>query len=396
MWARSIAYQHRLLLVWNSRLFKPLPNSSQCASYHGTCTLLCPVDSGVKPVTRKRRSVINSSGFQYKPLVSDRWQDHEPLSPSKSRKKEMSGLQRQKPQGGNHRASSELSKLSLEDFSTETERSGRKKSAKDPKAENYEIVFGISPCLLALTHGRRKTYKLFVKDGESSHRTSVLKVCEAAHQQGVLVQRVRKKDLDMMASGHVHQGVCLQASPLSFVTKDRDSTPRVPDSTTPLWLVLDGIQDPMNLGAILRSAYFLGVDRVASRLNHSCPLTPVVSKASSGAMEVIGVYGYQNLEEMVKLKVAQGWQVVGTVGAETEEHQIPVTQCSNFQMTKPTLLLMGGEGTGLSQELLSQCQTLLTIPVGRKLFPGIDSLNVSVATGILLHSMLFSRRPARS
>ena len=148
----------------------------------------------------------------------------------------------------------------------------------------------------------------------------------------------------------------------------------------------------MNLGAILRSAYFLGADRVISSLRHSCPLSPVVSKASSGAMEVLGVYGYENLEDMLKLKVAQGWQVVGTVGAEAGESHIPVIQCSDFQMTKPTLLLMGGEADGLSRELLSLCHTLLTIPAGRELFPGIESLNVSVATGILLHSLLFSRR----
>lgn len=65
-------------------------------------------------------------------------------------------------------------------------------------------------------------------------------------------------------------------------------------------------------------------------------------------------------------------------------------------MTKPTLLLMGGEGGGLSRELLSLCQTLLTIPAGRDLFPGIESLNVSVAAAILLHSLLSSRRSSRS
>ncbi|KAF7664961.1 hypothetical protein LDENG_00158830 [Lucifuga dentata] len=209
----------------------------------------------------------------------------------------MPGLQKLKPQEHDHRVSSEIRKLSLEDFSTEWERPVRKKS-KDSKAENYEIVFGISPCLLALAQGRRKNHKLFVKDDEASRRTSVLKVCEVAHRQGVQVQRVSKKDLDRMASGRVHQGVCLQASCLSYVTEDRDSAPSRQGSTPPLWLVLDGVQDPMNLGAILRSAYFLGVDRVASSLHHSCPLTPVVSKASSGAMEVIGVYGYENLEDM--------------------------------------------------------------------------------------------------
>ncbi|KAK5851222.1 hypothetical protein PBY51_002032 [Eleginops maclovinus] len=269
----------------------------------------------------------------------------------------------------------------------------RNKSTVDSKAEKYEVVFGIAPCVLALTQGRRKPRKLFVKDGEASNRASVLNVCEEAHRRGVQIQRVSKTDLDKMSSGRVHQGVCLQASPLGYLNENRDSEPNTGD--TPLWLVLERIQDPMNLGAILRSAYFLGVDRVVSSLHDSCPLSPVVSKASSGVMEVIGVYGYENLEDMLKMKLAQGWQVVGTVGAEAEGSQVPITQCSDFQMSKPTVLLMGGEGEGLSKQMISLCQTLLTIPAGRDLFPGIESLNVSVASGILLYSLLSSRRPAR-
>ncbi|KAM9837134.1 rRNA methyltransferase 1, mitochondrial [Aulostomus maculatus] len=190
-----------------------------------------------------------------------------------------------------------------------------------------------------------------------------------------------------MSSGGVHQGVCLQASPLGYLTED-PSPRRGKVATMPLWLVLDRIQDPMNLGAILRSAYFLGVDRVASSLHHSCPLTPVVSKASSGVMEVFGVYGYENLEDMVKRKVAEGWKVVGTMGAEAHQSQIPVSRCSDLQMSRPTLLLIGNEGEGLSRPLLSLCQSLVTIPAGRELVPGVESLNASVATAILLHSLL--------
>lgn len=357
---------------------------SQFASYHVSAALLCPEDSSTNPVAKRRRRVLNSSGVQHKPVVSDgRW-DRERSVQSKTQRR-----------GDDSKVSSELRKLCLEDFPADRERPVRQKSTLDSKAENYEIVFGVAPCLLALTQGRRKARKLFVKDGEASHRASVLKVCEEAHRRGVQVHRVSKKDLDKMSSGRVHQGVCLQASPLSYLTENSDSTSRRKDSNLPLWLVLEGIQDPMNLGAILRSAYFLGVDRVASSLYYSCPLSPVVSKASSGVMEVMGVYGYENLEDMLRLKAAQGWQVVGTVGAEAEESQIPLAQCSDFQMTKPTLLLMGGEGEGLSQRLLSLCQTLLTIPAGRELFPGIESLNVSVATGILLHSLLLSRRSTR-
>uniref|UniRef100_I3KZJ1 rRNA methyltransferase 1, mitochondrial n=2 Tax=Oreochromis niloticus TaxID=8128 RepID=I3KZJ1_ORENI len=289
--------------------------------------------------------------------------------------------------GDDFRVSPELRKLCLEDFPAERERQVKQKPAPEAKSKDCEVVFGVAPCFLALTQGRRRVRKLFVKDGEASHRASVLKVCEEAHLRGVRVHRVSRKELDKMSNGGVHQGVCLLASPLSYLTED--SAPSRKDA--PLWLVLERIQDPMNLGAILRSAYFLGVDRVASSLRYTCPLSPVVSKASSGIMEVMGVYGYENLAEMLKLKMEQGWQVVGTVGQEAEVSQMPITKCSDFKMTKPTLLLMGGEGEGLSKELLSTCQTLLTIPAGRELVPGIESLNVSVATGILLHSLLSSR-----
>lgn len=377
MWVFSILHQHKLLLVWTRRLQQPGLISrmgSQFVSYHVSAALRCPEDRIIKPVVKRQR-----------------WQDRERSVQGKAWRNETPELQKQTPRRTDgSRVSSELRKLCLDDFPAEREKLVRERSTPESGAENHETVFGIAPCLLALTHGRRKAHKLFVKDGETSNRSSVVKVCEEAHRRGVQVHRVSKKDLDKMSSGRVHQGVCLQASPLCYLTED--SVPKRSDNRPPLWLVLEEIQDPMNLGAILRSAYFLGVDRVASSLHDSCPLSPVVSKASSGVMEVFGVYGYENLEDMLRLKASQGWQVVGTVGTEAEEsHVIPVTQCSDFQLTKPTLLLMGGEGEGLSKELLSLCQTLLSIPAGRELFPGIESLNVSVATGILLHSLLSTR-----
>lgn len=288
------------------------------------------------------------------------------------------------------KVSAELQKLSLED-SKQWEIT--KRTTKDSKeGHNDEIVFGVSPCLLALTQGRRKFIKLFVKEGEATQRPAVRQVCKEAERLGVQVQRVSKKELDRMASTQVHQGLCLQASPLGYILNDGVSkAPNKNSDKTPIWLVLDGVQDPMNLGAVLRSAYFLGVDRVVSSLRNSCPLTPVVSKASSGVMEIMGVYGYENLADLLKLKKNDGWQVVGTVGAEAASSPVPVIQCSDFQMTKPTLLLMGGEGKGLSLELFQQCHLLLTIPSQKNLHPGVDSLNISVATGILLYSILSSR-----
>lgn len=395
MWGFRMAHQQKLLPVCTRGLHRLGSVSrvcSQFASYHVSAALQCSEYSSIKEAKRPRR-VLKTSAVHHKPAWSGGWRDHERAERGKLWKNETLVLQRPNQRTTeDSRLSSELRKLCQEDFPADRERPGRQTSTLD-SSENYEIVFGVAPCLLALTQGRRKTRKLFVKDGEASHRASVLKVCEEAHRRGVQIQRVTKKDLDKLSSGRVHQGVCLQASPLGYLTED--SAPHRRAGGLPLWLVLDGIQDPMNLGAILRSAYFLGVDRVASSLHHSCPLTPVVSKASSGVMEVIGVFGYERLEDMLRLKVAQGWQVVGTVGAGAEGSRVPVCQCSDFQMTKPTLLLLGGEGEGLSRELLSLCQTLLTIPAGRELFPGIESLNVSVAAGILLHSLLSCRSSTR-
>ncbi|XP_020340770.1 rRNA methyltransferase 1, mitochondrial isoform X1 [Oncorhynchus kisutch] len=416
----------------NSRLLNLVSESDMrvgChfASYHCASALLWPKDSRVKPAEGWRSSAITSSGMRHRPAVSEvgkykaegQSEDikDDPETPASRNvwRKETSVSRERKPNTDSRvssefqrgapikrerktntdsKMSSELRKLSLDDFPEECERlvkDSRERLSKEEHS-NYETLFGVSPCLLALTQGRRNAHRLFVKEGEASRRASVRQVCEEAHRQGVPIQRVSKNDLNKMCSGGVHQGLCLQASFLGFLTEDKTSKPPRDSSHIPLWLVLDRVQDPMNLGAILRSAYFLGVDGVASSLRNSCPLTPVVSKASSGVMEVMRVYGYDSLVDMVKVKVAQGWQVIGTVGAEAENSHVPVMKCSKFQMTKPTLLLMGGEGEGLSRELRLHCEVMLTIPSRRDLHPGVESLNVSVATGILLHSLLSSHR----
>uniref|UniRef100_A0A3B3XUQ1 rRNA methyltransferase 1, mitochondrial n=1 Tax=Poecilia mexicana TaxID=48701 RepID=A0A3B3XUQ1_9TELE len=380
MWLSSYTHQHKFVLDWCRKLSRPVSSLGPPAE----TSHLSPEDRNRDPAVRRRHRGSNPSTASRHPAVAERITDHKRSFKDKSSKNDIPPSQNH-GRGGVFKVSSELRKLSLEDFPADKERQLR------PKQEDTaEIVFGIAPCLLALTQGRRKVYQLLVKDGDTSLRASVLSVCEEAHRRGVQVSRVSKKDLDKMTSGGVHQGVCLRASPLNFLTFDSESD--TSGHGVPLWLVLERIQDPMNLGAILRSAYFLGVDRVISSLRHSCPLSPVVSKASSGVMEAMRVYGCDSLEDMLRTKVKQGWQVVGTVGADPEASRIPVTPCSDFQVTRPTMLLVGSEGEGLSGKLLSVCQTLLTIPAGRDLAPGIESLNVSVATGIMLHSLLTKSR----
>ncbi|XP_054898908.1 rRNA methyltransferase 1, mitochondrial [Poeciliopsis prolifica] len=343
----SSARQHKFVFDWCRKLSSTGPPAETSP--------LSPEHRNRYPLVKRRHGGPNSSIAPHRPAAAERTADRKRSFKDKSSKKDLPPPLNH-GRGGVFKVSSELRRLSLEDFPADKERQLRTK-----QEDTAEVVFGIAPCLLALTQGRRKVYQLLVKDGEASLRASVLSVCEEARRREVPVSRVNKKNLDKMSSGGVHQGVCLQASPLNFLTLDSESDTSGPG--IPLWLVLERIQDPMNLGAILRSAYFLGVDRVISTLRHSCPLSPVVSKASSGVMEAMRVYGCDSLEDMLRTKV-----------------------------TRPTMLLMGSEGEGLSGKLLSVCQTLLTIPAGRDLAPGIESLNVSVAAGIMLHSLLTKSR----
>ncbi|NWI55255.1 MRM1 methyltransferase, partial [Calyptomena viridis] len=265
-----------------------------------------------------------------------------------------------------------------------------------PRTEGSEIVFGIAPCSLALSQARRDLFRLFLKRSSGSPRPVMGEFALQATARGVPVLRVPRRELDALSGGRVHQGVCLEATPLRFKSLEEAGTPDLGDEERRdrrlVWLVLERIQDPMNLGALLRSAYFLGVDRVVTSHRNSCPLTPTVSKASAGAAEVFDVYSTDDLQSFLKAKAAEGWEVVGTVSKPEDVEDVPVISCLEFQWNKPIIIVIGSEGEGLSLETQLLCHRMLAIPPGRALHPGIESLNVSVATGILLHSICSQKR----
>uniref|UniRef100_A0A8B9TP14 rRNA methyltransferase 1, mitochondrial n=1 Tax=Anas platyrhynchos TaxID=8839 RepID=A0A8B9TP14_ANAPL len=238
---------------------------------------------------------------------------------------------------------------------------------------------------MALSQARRDLFRLFLKEGAGARHLVTSEFILQATARGVPVHRVRRRELDALCRGRVHQGVCLEASPLRFKSLEEAEEPELGGEEGPnrqlVWLVLEQIQDPMNLGALLRSAYFLGVDRVVTSQRDSCPLTPTVSKASSGAMEVFDVYSTDDLRSFLKAKAAEGWEVLGTVSKPEEVENVPVISCSEFRWNKPIIIVIGNEGDGLSLETQLLCHRMLAIPPGRALHPGIESLNVSVATG---------------
>ncbi|XP_063152644.1 rRNA methyltransferase 1, mitochondrial [Candoia aspera] len=275
--------------------------------------------------------------------------------------------------------------------------SKRKRLQQNPllleRTKGSEILFGTAPCSLALGRSKRTFFQLFLKSSRDGASPVAEKFSQYAEERGIPVKRVHRKLLDALCKGGIHQGVCLEASPLRPLAWQEGPLRRAPvgKGSQRIWVVLEGIHDPMNLGAVLRTAHFLGVDGIVTSERNSCSLTPVVSKASSGVMEVFNVFSTDDVQGLLKTKSEEGWEVLGTVGDGKSQEEIPVVSCSNFFWTGPTILLLGNEGYGLSPETKTLCHKMLTITPGRDLEFGVESLNVSVAAGILLHAICNQR-----
>lgn len=257
-----------------------------------------------------------------------------------------------------------------------------------------DALYGISPVLAALKFGRRALYTLHVQEGLAANnkkdQSSVTDAIKAAAEAGAAVNEASKHDLNMVSNNRPHQGVVLDCSPLSFLPLDSlqdASAPALPEGRPPLWLVLDEVMDPQNFGAALRSAHFLGATGVLTCSRNSAPLSPVVSKASAGAMEAMSVHSAQNLPRTLAAAASSGWQIIG---AASESNAV---NCLDIKLTRPTLLVLGNEGVGLRTNVRSVCHSLVRVDTGyTPEDSGVDSLNVSVATGILLHQLLTTHR----
>ena len=162
-----------------------------------------------------------------------------------------------------------------------------------------------------------------------------------------------------------------------------------------MWLALDEVVDPQNLGAVLRSAHFLGVDGVVVCAKNSAPLSPVVSKASSGAAEARETYASRGaMSQFLERASRDGWAVLGAAADSRDAKDV-----GEVEVTGPTVLVVGNEGRGLRTNVRRACGSMVKIDGASRVRDdgdaagaSVDSLNVSVATGILLHGMLASAR----
>jgi len=245
-----------------------------------------------------------------------------------------------------------------------------------PEEENTapEYVAGRHPVIEALKVGRTINRILVAEGAEGGSLTELLGKARAA---GIVVQRVPRPNLTKIA-GPGHQGVVAYVAPHDYAEVS-DIVARE-TGYAPLVLLLDGVEDPYNFGAILRSAEATGVQGVVIPKRRSVPLTGAVAKSAAGAVEYVPVARVTNLVQTIDDLKAAGYWVVGT---EVEG----ATAFTEVDYTGKIAIVIGAEGKGLSRLVKEQCDYLVKMPMLGKL----QSLNASVAAGVLLYEVVRQR-----
>lgn len=230
------------------------------------------------------------------------------------------------------------------------------------------IIYGVNPVREAI---RANPKKLRLVTVANSQRNRLQALVDEAHRAGVRVRFAPPAQVDRMAPGRTHNGVVAEVAEASYV----DFDDAVASAETRFVLILDGIQDPQNLGAILRVADGFGVNLVVLPEHDSAGLTPAAVKASAGATEWVPVAQVTNLARAIeKLKEREFW-VYGADGSGEPLH--------TFDLKGKVAIVMGNEGKGIRRNVLEHCDRSIAIPTVGK----VESLNVSTAAAVLAYEV---------
>ena len=235
------------------------------------------------------------------------------------------------------------------------------------------IVYGINPVLEALRAGRVRELRVGERAGDRLRELLAI-----AHERHVPVKRLPQDVLARQARGGVHQGVVAdvdEAEEFSVEELVRGA------KAAPLVVVLDGIEDPHNLGAILRTCDAAGVDGVVMQTRRAAALGGAAAKASAGAVSHVKIAEVVNIARAIEELKTLGVWTVGLAGDATQTYDA-------IDFTGPTAIVLGAEGAGLRRLVRERCDFLAAIPM----FGHVDSLNVSVAAGVTLFEAVRQRR----
>jgi 23S rRNA (guanosine2251-2'-O)-methyltransferase len=231
-----------------------------------------------------------------------------------------------------------------------------------------EHIYGVMPVMEALKAGSRAIDRLIIASGARPARLREL--IEAARRAGIPVIRQPRAHLDRITGNANHQGVVAVAAAARYADLDQLLSNITPET---ILVLLDGIEDPRNLGAIIRAAECAGAGGVIIPERRSARLSQAAVKASAGAVEHIPVARARNMASLIEELKGRGVCVVGV----QHPAEIPYTE---YDYSGPLALVFGGEGRGLSRLVREKCDVVVYIPMRGK----VASLNVSVAAGIVL------------
>ena len=255
--------------------------------------------------------------------------------------------------------------------SPESRSENRKSGEKDSRltTQDSRLIYGVLPVLEALRANSRRIDKILIVDGAKEQRLN--EIFDLARRNSILIDRVSRENLSRLVGGGAnHQGVAAMTASADYVSVDE-----IFDSIDgeAILVVLDGIEDPRNLGAILRTVECAGANGVFLPERRAVGLTDTVAKSSAGATEYVKVAKVTNLNRLIdELKERKIWVVGASGDAEMNYDE--------WDWKQPSALVLGAEGSGLHRLVAENCDVLVKIPMCGK----IESLNVSVAAGVIL------------
>ena len=242
-----------------------------------------------------------------------------------------------------------------------------------------DIIEGRNPVLELLRAGR-SINKILISNSVQRH-SIIAEILNLAKTKGTPVEFVDESVIRRLSFSAAGQGIIAYVSPKDYITLDDLLVISKKKNEPPLYCILDGIEDPQNLGAILRSADATGFHGIVVRERRAVGLTPIVAKASAGAIEYVPVARVANISQAIEfLKKANVW-VIGIDMAGTTDY-------NRIDYKIPTAIVIGNEGAGLSDLVRKRCDSIASIPMKGK----IGSLNASVATAIVMYEAFRQRR----
>lgn len=238
-------------------------------------------------------------------------------------------------------------------------------------------LFGFHALQTALRLRPDSIRQIFLLDNRSDKRAQEIEA--QAQAGGFRVSRLTKTKMDELFFDHVHQGFAAEVSEIQYLEQDLPLLLEAEDKP-PLLLILDGVQDPHNLGACLRSANAFGVTAVICPKDRAASITPVVRKVACGAASATPVIAVTNLARVLRNLKEQGIWLVGT----SDQADMTINE---LDLSGPIALVMGGEEKGMRRLTQENCDFVAKIPIAGV----VSSLNVSVATGVCLYEIARQR-----